>query len=487
MILRRNFWLIIVCLIIFFLYFFSPFDTDLGWHLRYGDYFLKTGKLLRENDLTYFLNDYHWAHSYTLYQITVAVIYRISGLFGISLFGSLLAAFGFYLFYLLTDRKLVTAALLFFFVTVFGWTVFDLGFRAQSITFFGLLLTINYLERLMSGRFRLVWFSVPLFLLWANFHGGFILGLAVIAARIASLLIEIIATRLKQKRWEIGDLKRLILLVQVLCFGFFASLVNPFGFGVYLTIFRHGQVRMDQLIAEWVPPLPLFSLLILILCLYYILSVIFLKKSRSGWLFWLFTLLIFSNQALSARRNLPLFFLMAALAFYYQLKPYLENRERLTFLQKRLTKISALAVLFLTFCLRFWPSLPTIFHFDLYSDRGYIKYPWAAVEYLKDHPLAGGNVFNAYEWGGFLEWQLPDYKYFVDGRMPAWETPFGESPYSTFIWILHAPPGWEEILNAYKTEAVFIGTGTLLNQALGINDNWRRIYGDKIAVIYEKK
>ena len=41
------------------IFFIAPIDSDLGWHLRYGDYFLKNGKFLKENILTYFLSGYY--------------------------------------------------------------------------------------------------------------------------------------------------------------------------------------------------------------------------------------------------------------------------------------------------------------------------------------------------------------------------------------------------------------------------------------------
>src|SRR6185312_1980103 len=46
-------------------------------------------------------------------------------------------------------------------------------------------------------------------------------------------------------------------------------------------------------------------------------------------------------------------------------------------------------------------------------------YPAAAVAYLHRH-LPKQQIFSTYDWGGYLDWQLPEKKVFIDGRMPSW-------------------------------------------------------------------
>jgi len=46
-------------------------------------------------------------------------------------------------------------------------------------------------------------------------------------------------------------------------------------------------------------------------------------------------------------------------------------------------------------------------------------YPYEAVSYITSNPIKG-NMLNDYSWGGYLIWQLPEYKTFIDGRMTAW-------------------------------------------------------------------
>lgn len=53
-------------------------------------------------------------------------------------------------------------------------------------------------------------------------------------------------------------------------------------------------------------------------------------------------------------------------------------------------------------------------------------YPIDAVEYLQANSCKG-NIFNSYNYGGYLIWQLPQAKTYIDGRMPSWK--IGEMDY----------------------------------------------------------
>lgn len=62
--------------------------------------------------------------------------------------------------------------------------------------------------------------------------------------------------------------------------------------------------------------------------------------------------------------------------------------------------------------------MPIIFRF-FNIERG-AGYPSQAVDYINEHGCGGGNIFNFYDYGGYLVWKLPAYKVYIDGRMPVW-------------------------------------------------------------------
>ncbi|MFH1840978.1 MAG: hypothetical protein ABH807_02380, partial [Candidatus Shapirobacteria bacterium] len=205
-----------------------------------------------------------------------------------------------------------------------------------------------------------------------------------------------------------------------------------------------------------------FQILIILLC------VLVMTSSRKifSWLF----LGVSAFLALKARRNLDYFFL---LAFYF----LAQNKFKAKFLP-------ALSLLVITglFCFGLFIQLPRTL-----LAKPLNKYPQKAVAFLEQQPV--GNIFNTYEWGGYLIWQLPRFKIFVDGRMPAWPTPEGKSPYTIYLETLQNQPGWEETLEKYQTKYLFIAPGTfmdLLLQPGPVKYNYQEIYRDSRAVIYQK-
>lgn len=468
-----NFFKLLPFLFVAFLFFLPPIDTDLGWHLRYGNYFLETGKVLRENTLSYFLSDYNWSHSYTFYQILTALIYKWGNLLGLSFAYS---ALGLVLFksFVKVNPQLPRVGFLFFLGACFlGWSTLHLGWRAQIFTILGVVLTI-YIWKISKEKEdpRLLFLLPAIFVLWANLHGGFILGLAILSFASVSEAI-------------CGNWREFFLILFCTIFSTIAVLLNPFGVGVYQEAIHHIFYPLKYLIAEWVPLPPLFQGVIGVMGLL-ILFLIFLSQNRRHF-FWVFCVGLFAYLAFTARRNLPLFGIVSFLGLIDILKDRLYEIENHPGFVPVLLGGLILGFIYLLFPL--WQTIVVDTDFAKYCSEGLVRYPCQEIEYIKMHPLDGQNVYSAFEWGGFLEWQLPQYKYFVDGRMPAWLTHSGESPYTTYLKILQARPGYQEWLDTYGTDWLLIGKGTFLDLELqkGENKIWQEAYRGDGAVIYQRR
>jgi len=464
--------------LIFFLglslfFFLPPIDTDLGWHLRYGDYFWQTGKFLTANRFTVLLFNYQWPHSYTLYQVLTSLIFKLTHFFGLSFFYSLILLSAFYLLYLTLEKNLYSTVSSFLLITCLSWHVFSLGWRAQIFSFLGLTIVFYFLKT--SQKL----FLLPLvFLLWANLHGGFVLGLIVL---IAYLLIQLI--KLCQHK---NNLKGFLFSIFYLLSSIFATLINPYGSKIWWEAWHHLKVPMEKLIAEWMPPPPTISFLIIlgfIFCLIIILS----EKKKYFWhWFLLVCLCLFSYLSLTARRNVPFFLLNLCLIVFNSsfLKKLKENLNFISFNRVFIILIFAWGIFFQ---LPKTVSVNTSWEYYCQARKSF-SFPCQAIEFLKKNDIRG-NFYNAYEWGGFLEWQLAESKFFVDGRMPAWPTPSEKSPYTIYLEIIQTQPGWQEILEEHKINYLFIAKGTFLDLELKTNSQqypWQEIYRDEKAVIYER-
>ena len=88
-------------------------------------------------------------------------------------------------------------------------------------------------------------------------------------------------------------------------------------------------------------------------------------------------------------------------------------------------------------------------------------YPVEAVQWIKDnHP--DGELFNEYNWGGYLTWELRDYAVFVDGRTDLYDDELLEE----YLMILSGGEGWQEALEDRQVKVVLIKSGSGLDQQL---------------------
>src|SRR3989338_9279747 len=83
-------------LVIFLMSLFMPADTDLGWHLKYGEYFSKTGKVLKKNILSVEMSGYQWPNISWLTDFLTYQIYHQAGFLGLSIAGAVVIVFIFF-------------------------------------------------------------------------------------------------------------------------------------------------------------------------------------------------------------------------------------------------------------------------------------------------------------------------------------------------------------------------------------------------------
>lgn len=477
-----------VVLLIFnlLLVFFLPIkDTDFGWHYRCGEEFLKSGRFCLYNEFSYYLPNYQWAYSSFLYDISLALIFDAFGFLGVSIFGSLFFTIIFLILFKLFQADCwvkITALIMIFFLSQ---NVFSLGYRSQILGLLFFVLELIILQnstfimanpkKIEPSKMRLIW-VFPLFFFWANSHPSFFLGLLVLTSFLFDMLIREIRQRGECLMTKIV-VSLLVILVSALI-----TLLNPFGFGIYQEVWKHFQSPLHTMIAEWAAP-GLWQIFFIIINSLLIIYLALIKKIKSDYR--LVLLLLFAIFAVSARRNIPLYYIIAFwfiseteifLGFSYGIK------RLLNFITFGFLIIGAIF------------SLPQIkrtitfdTNYDFYCNKGFGRLPCQAAEKLKDKT---GNLFNMYEQGGYLIWKLPQIKVFSDGRMPAWKDESGTSPYQVYLEIIQAQPGWNQRLKKYGTDYLLINNGTFLDLLLREKETdtfgWQEEYRDSLSVIYHK-
>lgn len=456
-------------LVSLFLFFLVPAsDPDLGWYLRCGEDFWTKGSWCIQNQYSVFLAGYSWPNLYWLYQAILYWIFRLFSLWGLTFANALLMSFSFFFFYKSIKNFALGKLIAIFAIIYFGWGVFSFGLRSQLMGFFFFNL-ILWLNGQVEENPRKAFWYLPVMLIWAQMHGSTILGLILISFNLLFLGFN-------------NPKKRLFFSFMAL-FSFLITLVNPFGWQIYTEGWRHVfGLSLDKTIAEWVPPSPEIWWLIVISFLG-LIGYYFLKPKTKGSFLTILALIPVTYLSLKARRYVPFYF---SLGFYLF---FLNYQFKKTF---HLQELSFLILIFF-FCSSLVFQLPKTIQanssWENLSQASSVGFPNKAIDFLRKQPVKG-NIFNTYEWGGFLIWQLPEFKVFVDGRMPSWETANGIDPYTTYLQTLQTQDGWQKTLEDYQINWLLIGPKTFMDLKLSPNPSnygWEEVYRDKLSVIYQKK
>lgn len=446
---------------VFFLTFLPIKDTDFGWHYRCGKNFWERKSLCTKNEFSYFLPDYQSANPHLIYDVILSSIYDHFGFNGLSLLSSLLMVLAGALFLCLTAGLLWIKIIGFLMIIFLSNAVFGLGLRSQIISYIFFLIALLLLKKSQDSKKYLL--LLPgLFLIWVNIHIGFFIGL---------ILLSFFITKNIKKNLPIYK-------IAIFVFCVLATLINPFGVNVYKEIVNHAFSPLNRMIAEWVEP-PIWQMALIVL----LTTIVLIKsfKTRKLSLYQFLLLIFFAILGLKAKRNLPFFY---TIFFYVFLDQY-----KLIVFQKINQVISPLLITGIIFLLIVLVPQTISFNqsWDSYCDQGLSRYPCMAI---KNYPELSGNVYAMYEWGGFLIWQKPNIKVFVDGRMPAWNDENGQSPYQVFLNIIQTQPGWNEKLNKLKTNYLLIQNGTFLDLLLQKESRkygWQEKYRDNVAVVYKNQ
>lgn len=453
-------------------------DGDTFWHVKAGMTMLDQGSLLSQDIFSHTASGIPWTAHEWLAEVIMAALHRFAGLQGVSLFFFLLAALSFWLLFQIT-RRLTSDWLAFLWVsTAFAFSMTHLLARPHI---FSWLFGICTLAILLRGN-RTLYFLPPLIALWANLHGGFILGLALQGIFIAGTLLDQVSQQgLSQWRSALQSQKRTltILLLSVVASGF-----NPFGYHLLIFPFLVTKTVFTTGIGEWLAP----DMQREVFFRFYLLAIVFLvslPRLRIDWTNRLL-LLFWVNASLSHGRYISM-----AAVFLVPLLAQIGNQIplRLPFKFKQ----QAQAGLQLSACSG--PIATGILFILLFAAaalqsplRPYISaiipidpehHPVAAVEYLNSAPMTG-NMFNKYGWGGYLIYALqPPQPVFIDGRADM----YGEEIFSDYQKVVRIDKEIDEILDKYKVNWVVYPHDSPLVRYLLVSRQWNEVYQDEEASV----
>lgn len=455
-----------------------PTDPDLGWHLQTGRYILAHG-LPRTDPFSFTATTHAWTTHEWLSQVAMALVEQAGGLPGLSLFFAGVIALTFAAVYAASPGRPYLAAFITLLAAVASAMVW--GARPQLFNLLGLAACVLVLERVKDGRWpaRALWGLPPLLAVWANLHGGFLAGVALLLAYLAGEGAQYVLPWRDARRLPPPALRTLAAVAPA---GLLAAALNPSGPGLWVyPFFTLGSPVMQTFIQEWHSPdfqQAMFWPFALLLGGGAICWALAARRPTATEALLFFGL---GGAGLVSARHIPLFAVVAAPLIGRPLTEAVAAVPRLAAgllappppTAPRLRIVNA-ALLALALAAAGAYVSAELGKFDA-ALAG--RYPVAAVDYLERSGLAGQHGFNSYNWGGYLVWRgLP---VFVDGRADV----YGDEFLRLYLRAYLASPRWREAFAAFPVEYVLMEPDSPLVAVLLASGEWHSAYSDAVAVV----
>lgn len=374
----------------------------------------------------------------------------------------------------------------------------DTTIRCQLFTFVGFALFLYLLKRHSQGRLTYgIWLLPLIMILWANVHGGFIIGLGVLGAYLLYY-------------WFSKNIRQAETVAIVLFLSTLATMTNPYGVRFWETMVSAWALPREH-IAEWgnimTLNIPLYGLLYSgLFILGTVLGLLQWKRTKELFPFGL-CLLFFTGAYGWLHYKLAPLFLIALLSHgldnldedFSTLKSYLptslnriQNGIRLLFPAVVVWWSTILLVFGLFLGGFYWsthidpltvrvPDKPTLNRAE--NTGTHFSYPLGVTGFILRHQIHG-NLWVPFPWGEFMYWVLfPQCHISIDGR---YETLYNTQIFNAYYKFYHVPYSVEEADHYPTTHILVDTTRPVLIRLLTKSKRWHIIYRDEQSVLFSR-
>ncbi len=446
-------------------------DPDMWWHLRTGQVIWTTHTIPHTDLFSWTTNHHAWVPHEWLSQVFIYGAWRLGGYSGLMLFLCIATGAVLLCSYLLCTLysgnakvALIGALVVWFFATS------GMAIRPQMIGYLLLVLELIVIHCGSTRSSRWFYCLPPLFAVWVNCHGSFLLGLVIAACLLACSFVKLHVGLLETAPWT-QSAQRACALALLLSVP--ALFLNPVGWhqvAYPLQTMLHMPANLSQ-VMEW-QPLVLTSArgLGLLVVLAGIGACVLCMRTRLM-LHELVLLGIGTWLALSHQRMAFVFGILAAPMLTRLLAPFWQERENAR------EHYIANAVLIALSLLLIWFVFP--------SRTGLAKQiadhnPTRAVDFINTHALSG-HMLNDWGFGGYLIWAAPDHPVFIDGRGDVFEWTGVMNDFGNWALIQSDP---RTLLDKYRVDYCLLARDSPMSHVMPLLPGWRTVYSDDQAIVF---
>lgn len=398
--------------------------------------------------------------------------------------------------------SIIIASFLFLFINEFR-----MNGRPEMISH---LLTLAFLNILLKARFKnakLVFWIIPLQVVWTNFHEAYGMGMILMCAAVVAVWLENYFTKeIGKDASAIANVQKYFTLTALATV--LAPSLHPSGIQmIYHPLNIFNQVKENTFTTEydsfsdpgyWNYRSYLSMILFFVMIIYFLSNYkkenknVFVNLINSfsvfSMIYFIFFILLF-YLSLTALRNIPYLVIIStpiiALA--------IEKIFNLPVLKKIFVKNNLIYLLIIVFGLSSYYMIASDKYYKKFNHREHfgIMYspdnnPVGAAQFLKDHAIKGEG-FSDYLTSSYLLWKLyPGFKTFIDMRdLDVFTSAF----FKSYFLISSVPQYFDstDMKINYNYAVVFTSMFSPLHEHLSSSTKWDIVYADAVAVVYLKK
>jgi len=484
--------LIVSTIIVFFFFFFPVTDFDIWWHMAGGKFMIENWQFPYNDTFSYTAEGLPWNPNSWGFTALSYLGYKALGLDGLNIIKAIVSTLIFatvagYLHW----KKLLNYFSLAFVTLAFFAIREGFSLRPHTFAYFIFILFLIQLYEYKERRsYKLIVSLALTQFIWVNFHASFIFGLALGGIFFMS---EFMDNLIRTKKIKI-DRKDAVLMMSL----FISSLLHVFyGYGYLVRIVSNYFSPGAQLpIRETLRATPenFLSLegLVILLGLVTIGYFAFRTKNIQLPLTALFITVLAINTSRFMRDLILLLAITAPLYFFIFVQEF-ARVPQFKKLRARIKKspsfnyvapASFLILLFVLFLL----ARP---HAGLGVSK--FSYPIKAVEFIQEQTLletSGGQLYNTYNFGGYLMWANQPHKVAMDGRA----RPYLGEPFGRYWLNFEGGEMWQDSVERYHITVALmtlphISGGTVYNTSAPMfpREEWALVYYDDIGMVYVKR
>ncbi|HEV2274922.1 MAG TPA: hypothetical protein VGR96_12200, partial [Acidobacteriaceae bacterium] len=466
-------------------------DPDIWWHLRNAEYQVLSHSFIVRDMYSFTAAGMPWINHEWLAELPFYFGWRLlraRGLYLVTLCAIEVILLGVFRLACRKSESLRASVA----VTAVASVLATVSFGPRTLLFGWICLVAELLilDRFFDARFfedrflkdeRLIWALPPLFLLWVNTHGSWLIGMVLFTLFILSGSFSLSLGAIENVAWTRSQRRK---LAASWCLSLGALFVNPYGWRLVVYPFDlafHQRLNIAN-VQEWE-------------------SLDF--HSPRGRIFLGSLILFFLLQLIRRRIWAPyeLAFLAVGVysSFTYSRFLFLAGILVMPLMAKDLAGLGA--------CLRAARRLPSpdrparnrpwlnaalLLILALWAVHRFpresrlmgsqsAKFPQTALQYLSGfHPR--GNVFNDYLWGGFLSWNTRQIPLLIDSRVDIFEYKGVLRDYLDATRLRNTLA----VLDKYKIRYVLFAKDTPLVYFLSHTGSWKVDYQDHNTVLLER-